>query len=166
MDNEINLLKNNDKRTDSDLEWITEFYDFLKGGCPENISFARGHGVKLSPNKAYSIIYYLQEHFPVLPDHIEQCSFCKSLYDSDSSGYYSELKVKFYCDSCFPPFLDKKEEKIMQRRRNRLPDISDDDLNSDEIEFQRCSDCDGHDACEDFGCAIKQGIKIIKPDFE
>lgn len=28
----------------------------------------------------------------------------------------------------------------------------------DEPVFNRCSDCDGHDACEDFGCAIKQGL--------
>lgn len=32
------------------------------------------------------------------------------------------------------------------------------DWEDGEPEFQRCSDCDGHDACEDFGCAIKAGI--------
>ena len=39
------------------------------------------------------------------------------------------------------------------------------DLDEEEIigcdneeDFIRCCDCDGHDACEDFGCAIKQGI--------
>ena len=119
MDNEIKLLKNNDKKEWNDLEWMEEFYNFLRGDCPENIHFGKGHGIKLSPNKAYSIIYYLQEHFPLLPDHIEQCSECKSLYDSNSSGYHSELTEKFYCDSCFPPFLDEKEEKVMQRRYNK-----------------------------------------------
>ena len=34
----------------------------------------------------------------------------------------------------------------------------------DEIEFTSCDNCDGHDACEDFGCAIALGIKI-KPPF-
>lgn len=34
---------------------------------------------------------------------------------------------------------------------------NEDDL-IDEIEFQRCGNCDGHDACEDFGCAIEVGI--------
>jgi hypothetical protein len=28
----------------------------------------------------------------------------------------------------------------------------------DEDDFQRCSNCDGHDACADFGCAIKLGL--------
>ena len=36
--------------------------------------------------------------------------------------------------------------------------IRDGEDDEDEPEFQRCSDCDGHDACEDFGCAIKAGI--------
>ena len=38
--------------------------------------------------------------------------------------------------------------------------VNDDD---DIPEFQRCSDCDGHDACEDFGCAIKLGVMITEP---
>lgn len=28
----------------------------------------------------------------------------------------------------------------------------------DEDDFKRCDECDGHDACEDFGCAIKAGL--------
>ena len=28
----------------------------------------------------------------------------------------------------------------------------------DEVEFQFCSECDGHDACADFGCAIELGL--------
>lgn len=35
-----------------------------------------------------------------------------------------------------------------------------DSLEDSETEFAACSRCDGHDACEDFGCAILQGIKI------
>lgn len=33
-----------------------------------------------------------------------------------------------------------------------------------EDEFTPCSGCDGHDACEDFGCAIKSGI-ISEEDY-
>ena len=114
-DNEIKLLKNNDERTDTDLEWVQEFYQFLKGNSPEVINEGKPM-VKLSPNKAFHIIWYLQEHFPLIPDTIEQCSFCKDLYDSHSSGYHSDLTHKFYCDSCFPPFLDGKEQRILEKR--------------------------------------------------
>jgi hypothetical protein len=35
----------------------------------------------------------------------------------------------------------------------------------DEEEFKECTECDGHPACEDFGCAIKAGIrKLVKKD--
>lgn len=39
---------------------------------------------------------------------------------------------------------------------NELDD--EEDLEDDENDFERCSECDGHDACEDFGCAIKAGL--------
>ncbi len=32
------------------------------------------------------------------------------------------------------------------------------DFEGEETEFERCSKCDGHDACEDFGCAFKLGV--------
>jgi hypothetical protein len=31
----------------------------------------------------------------------------------------------------------------------------------DEDEFEPCSDCDGHDACRDFGCAIDAGLSHL-----
>lgn len=35
----------------------------------------------------------------------------------------------------------------------------------EEIEFIRCSSCDGHDACEDFGCAFECGCgHLVKKD--
>jgi hypothetical protein len=100
MKNEIKLLKNNDERTDSDLEWVDEFYQFLQGVIPESIHVSRGHKVKLSPKKAMSIIWYLQEHFPVLTDTIESCHNCKGLFDSANSGIYWETKGRHYCGGC------------------------------------------------------------------
>lgn len=115
----INLLKNNAKREWSDLEWVEEFYEFLQGAVPNTISLARGHKVKLTPNKAMAVIWYLQEHFAILPDTIEKCDTCHDLYDSSRSGYYSEIKKRFYCNSCMPPFIDEKEEKILELRAKR-----------------------------------------------
>jgi hypothetical protein len=36
--------------------------------------------------------------------------------------------------------------------------MSDDEEEEDEEDFEPCDECDGHDACEDFGCAIKAGL--------
>lgn len=35
----------------------------------------------------------------------------------------------------------------------------------EEVEFIRCDKCDGHDACEDFGCAYEHGLgRMVKKD--
>lgn len=108
MRNYIKLLKNNDDREDSDLEWVNEFYEFLQGTLPETIRI-EGDKSELNKKTAFSIIWYLQEHFPLIPDHIDQCSECGELYNSWSEGYYSEKQGKNYCEGCLPPFIDEEE---------------------------------------------------------
>jgi hypothetical protein len=105
MDNEIKFQDNNhthDKlRKDwDDLEWINEFYEFLKGDIPEGIKIGKHSNPKITPKKAFTIIWYLQEHLRILPDHIEKCSCCNDLYDTHSEGIYWESKGKFYCGTC------------------------------------------------------------------
>ena len=100
MNNEIKLQKNNDKRDWSDLEWIQEFHDFLQGNIPETITLSDESKVKLTPEQANSVIWYLQEHFPVFPDSIDMCDDCKQMYDSYSEGCYYEIEGKHYCGAC------------------------------------------------------------------
>lgn len=100
MNRKIKLLKNNAKKDWDDLEWINEFFNFLQGDIPESIRFRNTHKPKLSQKKAFAIIYYLQEHFPLLPDYIEQCGGCGNLFDFNSEGLYWETKGKHYCDEC------------------------------------------------------------------
>jgi hypothetical protein len=100
VENEINLIKNPDNKDWSDEQWLQEFYDFLQGEVPESINFRKGYIPKLSPKKAFAIIYYLQEHLPVFPDHIEKCWNCGSLFDEYEGGLYWESKCRHYCGSC------------------------------------------------------------------
>lgn len=100
MTDKINLLNNNSNRDWSDLEWIDEFYEFLQGEVPDEITLSSHNKPKLTQKKAFAIIWYLQEHFPLLPDQIEMCGNCGNLFDSDSGGIYWESRGKSYCDSC------------------------------------------------------------------
>jgi len=100
MDNEIKLLKNNDNRTDSDLEKIDEFYEFLQGNIPDCMQLRKRSIPKLTQRQAFSVIWYLQEHLSIFPDHIERCDICGNLYDSYAEGIYWESKRKFYCAAC------------------------------------------------------------------
>lgn len=115
-DKEIKLLKNNDKRDWSDLQWVNEFYNFLQGKLPKGVEMK--NPPKLSKKKAFSVIWFLQEKFPVIPDQIECCSACGELYDSYSQGHHSELTGKFYCgESCEPPNLYEREQKAENKRK-------------------------------------------------
>ena len=69
---------------------------------------------KLSPNRAFTVIWFLQEIMHCLPDNIEQCQECKELFDADSEGHYLDdeyrldgktLPKKYWghwCDGCVP----------------------------------------------------------------
>lgn len=100
MSNKIKLLKNNQKREWSDTEWVQEFYEFLQGRVPETIKLSRGHKPVLSKKQAFSIIWYLQEHFSIIPDNIERCDYCNVIFDSNIEGGYWEAKGKIFCNCC------------------------------------------------------------------
>jgi len=96
--------KNNEsdkKRKDwNDLEWIDEFYHFLQGEMPDGMQCGNGRTPKLSEKKAFTIIWYLQEHMRILPDNIKRCDSCGELFDDWSEGIYWETKGKHYCGAC------------------------------------------------------------------
>lgn len=101
MENEIKLLKNNEKKDWSDIEWVREFYEFLQGNEPETIKSKQP--LKLNKNEAFSVIWYLQEHFSIFPDTFEKCDNCGEIFDDASEGFYSEQGNEigqFFCGNC------------------------------------------------------------------
>lgn len=111
MSKDINLLKNNDNKDLSDVEWMREFYEFLQGNLPDGVNMKRKP--KMSPRQAMNVIWFLQEILPVFPDHIEMCDDCKKLFDSWSEGMHAEKTGKNYCGWCDQYHLDEvpDEEK-------------------------------------------------------
>jgi len=83
-----------------DEQFITEFYEFLQGKIPEAITIPESSQVRLTEKQAFIVIWYLQEHLRILPDHIERCDNCGDLYDTHSSGTYCEAHRKHYCGGC------------------------------------------------------------------
>lgn len=77
------------------LEQVEVLYRFLQGECPE--PFCIEAMPNLSPEQAFSVIYYLQEGLHILPDKYEQCRVpgCNALFDSEQDGCLAG-----YCDSC------------------------------------------------------------------
>lgn len=93
-------LLDEERKNWSHTQWVDEFYRFLQGGCPNGMEIGTHSQPRLSQKKAFTIIWYLQEHLRVLPDHIERCDTCGELYDSHSAGIYWESRGKFFCDGC------------------------------------------------------------------
>ena len=55
-------------------------------------------------------------------------------------------------------FSEDAALKIYRVATQKDVEIWQDEFDDNDNEFQRCSKCDGHDACEDFGCAFKAGL--------
>lgn len=93
-------------------EKIQEMMDYMTDGpVPESILC---QPLGLSASQAFQIIWYLQEHLRIIPDHLEKCDGCDVIFDANLSGYYLdddyELDGKtlpeeyhgHWCDSCVP----------------------------------------------------------------
>lgn len=93
---------------------LTIFYEYLRGiKLPDGVG-TEGKMPKLSANKAFEVIWILQEVLHCLPDNIEQCQSCKDLFDMDSEGCYLDDQYKIkgrtlpkkywgpWCDCCTP----------------------------------------------------------------
>lgn len=100
MSNKLKLLRNNSNRKWDDTQWVEEFIEFLQGEIPEGIHIPRGHQPKMSAKKAKSIVWYPQEHFSIIPDTIEVCDSCGSVFNYEQGGIYWETKGKCYCGGC------------------------------------------------------------------
>lgn len=103
--NGINFQDQNHQSDDernswSHTQWVDEFYRFLQGESPEGMAVGKHGQPRLTQKKAFTIVWYLQEHLRVLPAHIERCDNCGELFDSHCDGIHWESKSKFYCGGC------------------------------------------------------------------
>ena len=116
-----NCIYNPDSTSEKKLNRFIDYrdkidilYKYLRGiELPEGLHCKMP---KLSANKAFSVIQFLQEIMHCLPDCIEQCKCCKDLFDTESSGIHIDDQWKYtksgstvgrkywglYCEGCYP----------------------------------------------------------------
>ena len=63
-----------------------EVFDFLQGTVPEGYKIPSDDIPRLGPDQAWTVVWYLQNLYWKLPDHIERCSECGDLYDANCEG--------------------------------------------------------------------------------
>jgi len=57
--------------------------------------------------------------------------------------------------------------QLVRAENPKQPIDPEDDFWQDEEEFVPCDKCDGHPACEDFGCAILAGLgRMVRKNIE
>lgn len=81
------------------IERVSEFYEFLQGEDVDGITNLPDRP-RLSPGAAFSVIYVLQEHMNLIPDHFEQCAECDGLFDSENEGDTTDDRS--LCEGCIP----------------------------------------------------------------
>jgi len=67
-------------------EKIEELYEFLQGKVPPRLSMK--HPPRLSQQKAFRVIYFLQEVTGILPDNFERCRGCGCIIDTYFEGVF------------------------------------------------------------------------------
>jgi len=88
----------------------------------------------------------------------------RELLDSDRwKEFCDKYKVNEYCvaegaDPSTVVYITLQEAKDW----GLIDDLGDhEEYNPDDDDFETCINCDISDACRDFGCAIKQGLRKI-----
>jgi hypothetical protein len=115
------------------LDNVNELYEYLQGiGMPTG--FRNLKMPNLPQETAWEVIYVLQEHLRIIPDHIERCDSCGGLFDDWREGWKSELEGKIYCGGC----LDESEATFCVRCGGEV--WKDKAWDEDEGEYL-CEDC-------------------------
>lgn len=93
----------------------------------------------------------------------EQCGDCQTdgHYLCKGCRHIAPFEEMQYFDNRMKHYPKQAQAEIDAEKLLSETEITaEDDFYFDEDgdpEFQRCSNCDGHNACEDFGCAYQQG---------
>ncbi len=95
MKNEIKLLKNNSQHKEefTDLDWLREFNDFLKGeSIPEGMSIGRGHAPKLSAKKPIQLFGIYRNIFLYFQILLKNAMFVITFLIQHPKGFIGKRK--------------------------------------------------------------------------
>lgn len=68
------------------LDRTQEIFDFLQGKVPESVRIPKADRPTLTPEQAWTVIWFLGNAYYEVPDFIERCEICGDLFDSNKGG--------------------------------------------------------------------------------
>ena len=101
------------EQNDNDLERTEELFEFLQGRPPKDITVPRKEIPKLTPDQAWTVIWYLGNQYWQVTDRVDRCCVCGDLYHSWQSGTcldYGKPPYHF-CDNCMSTDVYQKKAK-------------------------------------------------------
>ena len=98
----------------NDMERLEKFFSFLQGDVPPHVQMSDDTTPKLTPDQAWSVVWFLQEVYHALPAKFERCDRCGDLFDSYRGGDYDgEGPLYHFCggDSCMNALMRIREKR-------------------------------------------------------
>jgi len=85
-----------------DLKHTNALFDLLQGRVPDDCKIKASHVPHLTPDQAWTVIWWLGNQYWQVTDHIERCDVCGDLYDTHCGGECLDWGETPYhvCDEC------------------------------------------------------------------
>lgn len=85
-----------------DLEITEELFEFLQGTVPDECRISADHVPQLTPEQAWTVIWFLGNLYWQPTDRVERCDVCGTLYHTWQGGRYLDYGSAPYsfCDDC------------------------------------------------------------------
>jgi len=97
--------------TEKDMKQTQELFDFLQGTVPEGYSIKEDHVPHLTPDQAWTVVWFLGNMDFQISDEIERCDVCGELFDTGYEGIYTEEgPPRFFCMSCQDQRLEDHDD--------------------------------------------------------
>jgi hypothetical protein len=90
------------EENEKDLERTQELYNFLQGQMPEGVTVAKRKRPNLTPEQAWTVVWYLGNEYWQVTDRVEKCEVCGDLYHTwEGGGCLDYGKAPYhFCDGC------------------------------------------------------------------
>jgi len=90
------------KKRDLDLTNTKKLFALLQGTVPDDCRIAQDSVPHLTPDQAWTVIWWLGNQYWQVPDHIERCDICGDLHDTEAGGECLDGGEPPYsvCDEC------------------------------------------------------------------
>jgi hypothetical protein len=101
-----------------DLELTQKLFDLLQGHVPDDCRIAPEAVPNLTPDQAWTVIWWLGNQYWQVTDRIDRCNICGELYDDYYSGECLDWGEPPYhvCDGC------TYDEAVVEKREKGNPD--------------------------------------------